>query len=261
MTVEGSGGTSRSGSEGSSADELPTVQESNRALPPVVDPPLPRYGRYQLQRRIGRGGMAEVFLAVMEGSQGFRRRCVVKRIRPEKARSAYYTQMFVDEARITAALHHPNIVQIYEFGEIGDLLFLTMEYLDGKNLGAVLDSLQMRERLMRPMLAAHIAQQIARGLHHAHTATDAEGHALGVIHRDMLTGEILLSESLARERNRRVMAGDAPAPSEIRPEVPAALDAVVLRCLQPTPEGRYPSAAVLADELGQAIGERRVDSA
>jgi serine/threonine-protein kinase len=274
--------------------------------------------------------MAEVFLAVMEGAQGFRRRCVVKRIRPEKARSAYYTQMFVDEARITAALHHPNIVQVYEFGEIGDLLFLTMEYLDGKNLATVLDSLQARERLMRQMLAAHIAQQVARGLHHAHTATDAEGRPLGVIHRDMsptnvmllrtgevkildfgvaqaeralkegattvgrvkgklpymapeqhsgypldcradlfsvgvmlwemLTGEILLSEPHGRERNRRVMAGNAPPPSELRPEVPAALDAVVLRCLQPNAELRHPSAAALADDLGLAMGERRVDS-
>jgi serine/threonine protein kinase len=267
----------------------------------------------------------------MEGAQGFRRRCVVKRIRPDKARSSYYTQMFVDEARITAALHHPNIVQVYEFGEIGDLLFLTMEYLDGKNLATVLDSLQIRDRLMRPALAAHVIQQVALGLHHAHTARDEDGRPLGVIHRDMsptnvmlvrtgevkildfgvakadaglkqgattvgrvkgklpymspeqhsgrpldaradlfsvgvmfwemLTGEILLSEAAGRERTRRVMAGEAPPPSELRPEVPPALDAIVLRCLDPMPDGRYPSAAALAEAVAQAVGIDRFDAA
>jgi serine/threonine protein kinase len=324
MMVESSS-SAPSGSTGSSGDELPTLQESVPA-----EPELPRYGRYQLLERIGRGGMAEVFLAVMEGTQGFRRRCVVKRIRPEKARSAYYTQMFVDEARITAALHHPNIVQVYEFGEIGDLLFLTMEYLDGKNLASVLDSLQARGELMNPMIAAHITLEIARGLYYAHTATDTDGRPLRVIHRDMsptnvmllrtgevkildfgvasaeralkegnttagrvkgklpymapeqhsgrrldcradlfavgallwemLTGEVLLSDAHARGRGLRVMEGDAPPPSELRPDVPAALDAVVLRCLQPLPEARYPSAAALADALAEVMGGRRVDT-
>jgi serine/threonine protein kinase len=314
-----------SSSAGSSGDELPTLQESGPAVPE-----LPRYGRYQLLERIGRGGMAEVFLAVMEGTQGFRRRCVVKRIRPEKARSAYYTQMFVDEARITAALHHPNIVQVYEFGEIGELLFLTMEYLDGKNLASVLDSFQARGRLMTPMVAAHITLEIARGLHHAHTATDGDGRPLRVIHRDMsptnvmllrtgevkildfgvasaeraikhgstttgrvkgklpymapeqhsgrpldcradlfavgallwemLTGEILLSDAHARGRGLRVMEGAAPPPSELRPDVPPALDAVVLRCLQPQPQARYPSAAALADALADVMGGTRIDT-
>jgi serine/threonine protein kinase len=326
--VSANGGASRNDAEPSGMDELPTVQESGRPLPPEV---LPRYGRYQLLERIGRGGMAEVFLAVMEGAQGFRRRCVVKRIRPDKARSSYYTQMFVDEARITAALHHPNIVQVYEFGEIGDLLFLTMEYLDGKNLATVLDSLQIRDRLMRPALAGHVIQQVALGLHHAHTARDEDGRPLGVIHRDMsptnvmlmrtgevkildfgvakadaglkqgattvgrvkgklpymspeqhsgrpldaradlfsvgvmfwemLTGEILLSEASGRERSRRVMAGEAPPPSELRPEVPPALDAIVLRCLHPMPHGRFPSAAALAEAVAEAVGTDRFDAA
>jgi serine/threonine protein kinase len=321
---------SRADERWSDADELPTVQESGREAPPREAEPLPRYGRYQLLRRIGRGGMAEVFLAVMEGAQGFRRRCVVKRIRPDKARSGYYSQMFVDEARITAALHHPNIVQVYEFGEIGELLFLTMEYLEGHNLGTVLDSLQMRDRLMSPLIAAHIAAQIARGLHHAHTATDAEGRPLGVIHRDMsptnvmllrtgevkildfgvakaetslkegetrigrvkgkvpymapeqhsgrrvdcradlfsvgvilwemLTGEILFAPERDGERSRRLVSGETPPPSELRPEVPAGLDAVVRRCLQRRPEDRYPSGAALADDLAQAVGDDRFDA-
>ena len=150
------------------------------------------FGRYRLIRRIGRGGMAEAFLAVLEGPKGFRRKCVVKRIRPDKAASTYFTQMFVDEARITAALHHSNIVQIYEFGEVGNLYFLAMEYLDGRSLAALLDGLHARGLLMPVNMAAHIARQVARGLHYAHNLTDEQGVGLGVIHRDVSPTNIML---------------------------------------------------------------------
>jgi serine/threonine protein kinase len=178
-----------------------------------------RFGRYRLLRRIGKGGMAEIFLAVMEGPSGFRRRCVVKRIRPDKARSQYFSQMFVDEARITAALHHPNIVQVYEFGEIGELYFLTMEYLDGKNLATVLDSLAARQQRMPVAMATHIAQQIARGLHHAHTVRDDDGRPLQVVHRDMSptnvmllrTGDVKVLDFGVAEADSTVKEGDTVA--------------------------------------------------
>jgi serine/threonine protein kinase len=150
------------------------------------------FGRYRLLRRIGKGGMAEAFLAVQEGPRGFRRKCVVKRIRPEKAASSYFTQMFVDEARITAALHHPNIVQVYEFGEVGNLYFLSMEYLDGRNLGALLEVLHTRGLLMPVNMAAHIARQVSRALHYAHNLTDDTGARLGVIHRDVSPTNVML---------------------------------------------------------------------
>jgi serine/threonine-protein kinase len=281
------------------------------------------FGRYRLIRRIGKGGMAEAFLAVLEGTKGFRRKCVVKRIRPDKAGSTYFTQMFVDEARITAALHHPNIVQAYEFGEVGNLFFLTMEYLDGRNLGALLDCLHARGLLMPINMAAHVAQQVARGLHYAHKLTDDDGVGLGVIHRDvsptnvmllrtgevkildfgvakaeralkqgatvvgkvkgklsymapeqhsgkavdlradvfaagvmlweMLTGELLFSGAKGGERSRKMMRGDVPAPSTFRTKVPPELDAIVLRCLKVHPDDRYPSAGVLAEDLGAFV--------
>jgi serine/threonine protein kinase len=174
--------------------EISTAAEGSDPTgePPAEDAVGSLFGRYRLLRRIGKGGMAEAFLAVQEGPKGFRRKCVVKRIRPEKAASTYFTQMFVDEARITAALHHPNIVQVYEFGEVGDLYFLSMEYLDGRNLGALLDGLHSRGLLMPINMAAHIARQVARALHYAHTATDDEGARLGVIHRDVSPTNIML---------------------------------------------------------------------
>ena len=150
------------------------------------------FGRYRLLRRIGKGGMAEAFLAVQEGPKGFRRKCVVKRIRPDKAGSTYFAQMFVDEARITAALHHPSIVQVYEFGEVGNLYFLAMEYLDGRNLGALLDGLHEKGLLMPINMAAHIARQVARALHYAHHLTGDDGVELGVIHRDVSPTNVML---------------------------------------------------------------------
>jgi serine/threonine-protein kinase len=175
----------------------PPAEPSTGEFPPEAGPGEGEeretvFGRYRLLRRIGRGGMAEAFLAVMEGAKGFRRKCVVKRIRPDKARSTYFTQMFVDEARITAVLHHPNIVQVYEFGEVGNLFYLTMEYLDGRNLGAMLDALHARGLLMPVSMSAHVAQQVARGLHYAHKLTDDAGVPLGVIHRDVSPSNVML---------------------------------------------------------------------
>ena len=79
--------------------------------------------------------------------------------------------MFCDEARISALLHHPNIVQVYDFGQINGTYFLAMEYLRGKDLSAVMKALAGARRCR----AAHIAQQVATGLHYAHTLTDADG--------------------------------------------------------------------------------------
>src|SRR4051794_5542651 len=81
-------------------------------------PAVERYGRYFLIERIGRGGMAEVFRAVAQGVEGFRRVFVIKRLRPEKLDSAELVRMFGDEARLSALLHHPNVVQVYDFGQI-----------------------------------------------------------------------------------------------------------------------------------------------
>jgi len=89
------------------------------------------FGRYRLVELIGRGGMAEVFRAVSQGLQGFERVFVIKRIRPDKSDSPKFVQMFCDEARISALLHHPNIVQVYDFGQIDGAYFMAMEYLRG----------------------------------------------------------------------------------------------------------------------------------
>src|SRR4051812_47889578 len=133
------------------------------------------YGRYRLMERIGRGGMAEVFRAYVEGLEAYRETFVIKRIRPEKSDSPELVQMFCDEARICALLDHPNIVQVYDFGQVGRAYFMAMEYLRGRDLAVVMRSLRLRLGAMPLAVAARVAQQVALGLHHAHEAHLPDG--------------------------------------------------------------------------------------
>ena len=93
-----------------------------------------RLGRFELVERIGQGGMAEVFRAVVTGPEGFRREIVVKRVLPQLSARQRFTQMFVNEAKISALLAHPNIVQIFEFGEADGSYFIAMESIRGLTL-------------------------------------------------------------------------------------------------------------------------------
>jgi serine/threonine protein kinase len=153
------------------------------------------YGRYRLIERIGRGGMAEVFRASVSGLEGFRDNFVIKRIRPEKSDSPEFVEMFCNEARICALLHHPNIVEVYDFGQIGGAYFMAMEYLRGRDLSAVMRALRLRLEAMPPLLAAHVGQQIAAGLEHAHGARLPDGRAAEIVHRDVTPSNIMLLRS------------------------------------------------------------------
>ncbi len=150
------------------------------------------YGRYRLVEMIGKGGMAEVFRAVAQGMQGFERVFVIKRIRPDRSDSPKFVQMFCEEARISALLHHPNIVEVYDFGQIDGAYFMAMEYLRGKDLSTVMRALRGQRDAMPPSLAAFIAREVARALHHAHTAVQPDGEAGGIVHRDVTPSNIML---------------------------------------------------------------------
>ena len=139
--------------------------------------PGDHFGRYQLLERIGKGGMAEVFRAVAQGVQGFEREFVVKRIRPDKSDSPKFVQMFCEEARISALLHHPNIVQVYDFGHIDGAYFMVMEHLVGKDLSTVMRAVRARQGAVPPSVAVYVAREAARALHHAHTLVLPDGRA------------------------------------------------------------------------------------
>jgi serine/threonine protein kinase len=150
------------------------------------------FGRYVLTERIGSGGMAEIFRAVTVGTEGFRRVLVVKRIRKSLDASSEFLRMFFDEAKISALLNHPYIVQIYDFGQIDGAYFLAMEHVDGRDLGNVLRRLKAAGTQLHPSTAALIASQVAQGLHHAHTLQSADGQPFNIVHRDVNPSNVML---------------------------------------------------------------------
>jgi eukaryotic-like serine/threonine-protein kinase len=150
-----------------------------------------RFGRYVLLDRIGAGGMAEVFRAVMPGVEGFQRTFVVKRILAERAQSPYFVDMFVQEARINALLHHPNIVQVFDFGNVGGTYFLAMEYVRGRDVSEILRRLRKRERPCPAGVAAFIAREVAAALAYAHTLAAPDGTAFDIVHRDISPSNII----------------------------------------------------------------------
>src|SRR5580704_8570395 len=98
---------------------------------------LETFGRYQLIRKIATGGMGQIFLARQQGPASFEKLLVLKRILPHLAEEEEFIDMFFDEARIAAALNHPNIVQIYELGDVKGTPFIAMEYVHGDPIRAV----------------------------------------------------------------------------------------------------------------------------
>jgi serine/threonine-protein kinase len=155
-------------------------------------PRIEKFGRYYLLDRIATGGMAEVYRAVTQGVEGFRRTFVVKRILSEKASSPAFIRMFCDEARISALLHHPNIVQVYDFGHVQGSYFLAMEYLPGKDLSSLMRVLRAAKASVPPALATFVAREAAVGLHYAHILRGANGRGLGIVHRDVTPSNIML---------------------------------------------------------------------
>ena len=150
-----------------------------------------KFGRYILLDRIGAGGMAEVFRAVMPGVEGFQRTFVVKRILAERAQSPYFVDMFVQEARINALLHHPNIVQVFDFGHVGGTYFLAMEYVRGRDVSEILRRLRRHERRCPVGVAAYIAREVAMALSYAHALAGADGQPLNIVHRDVSPSNII----------------------------------------------------------------------
>jgi serine/threonine-protein kinase len=132
--------------------------------------------------------MAEIFLALQEGPEGFSRRLVIKRILPHLAADKAFLQMFLDEARIVAMLSHPHIVHLYDFGEVEGSYYLAMEYVEGIDLKLLGDRIG-------PVPAEHAAKimsYVCEGLSHAHELVH-EGRRLGLVHRDVTPSNILIS--------------------------------------------------------------------
>ena len=150
-----------------------------------------RFGRYVLLDRIGEGGMAEVFRAIMPGAEGFKRTLVVKRILSPHSNSAAFVDMFVREARIGAMLSHPNIVQVYDFGSVDGHYFLAMEYLRGRDVLAIIKRLRDSKTPFPIPVAAFIAHEVAACLGYAHALTGPDGRCLDIVHRDVSPSNVM----------------------------------------------------------------------
>ena len=154
-----------------------------------------RLGRFELMERIGQGGMAEVFRAAVTGPEGFRRELVVKRVLPQLTGRQRFTQMFVNEAKISALLAHPNIVQIFEFGEAAGSYFIAMESVRGVTLREVLIRLREQGRTMPVVAAAEITREVLVALDYAHCLRGGDGRPLEIIHRDVSPSNIMLADT------------------------------------------------------------------
>ena len=277
------------------------------------------FGRYRLLGLLGEGGMGRLYIAERRGVRGFVKIVALKLILPHLADSTQLRDMFLNEARIAARLEHPNIVATYELGEVEGKYFISMEYLPGEDLSAVIARCQGGQTI--PIeIAAGLAQQVAKGLHYAHDVPDGQGRLVGLVHRDVnprnifvtyhggvklldfgmvrnpagpksvpgvfkgkygycapeqleggridrrtdvfclgivlwecLTGARLFDvgtdvETIDAVRSRRI-----ERPAVLRPEVPRALEEIVLRALAREPAQRYQSAHEMSEELDRFL--------
>ncbi len=152
-----------------------------------------RIGRYELIQRLAVGGMAEIYLARATGIEGFEKLVVLKRILPQYANSREFVTMFLDEARLSATLQHPNIAQVYDIGQFEDSYFFTMEFIRGEDVRTILKA-AVAERKRVPLAnALTIIAGAAAGLHAAHEKRTIDGEPLNIVHRDVSPSNVLVS--------------------------------------------------------------------
>jgi serine/threonine protein kinase len=153
------------------------------------------FGKYCLLERISVGGMAEVFRAKPFHSPEPQRFLALKRILPHLAEDDEFIKMFVDEARLTVQLDHPNIVRTYELGQFQASSYILMEFISGKDVLALQKALRRNRRIMNVAQACFLGREISRGMDYVHNKRDAQGNPLNIIHRDISPQNILITYS------------------------------------------------------------------
>lgn len=146
-------------------------------------------GPYELVTKLGRGGMAEVHLAIAHGASGFSRKVAIKMLAPELAGDHELERALINEATLGGRLHHRNLVGVLGLGVHEGSYYAVLEYLDGRDLAS---------HLAEPMteaLALYVVNELALGLAHLHAARDDRGLSLGLVHRDVGPANTLVSSS------------------------------------------------------------------
>src|SRR5712675_918119 len=139
---------------------------------------MAKHGRYKIGRKVADGGMAEIFLATQVGSEGFQKPVILKRIHANIYADPQFRNMFLDEAHISMALSHSNIVQVLDLGLGGGRYFLVMELVDGWDLVRVIHRAAAARVPLLPELGLYVISETCRALAYAHGMTQA-GAPLG----------------------------------------------------------------------------------
>jgi serine/threonine-protein kinase len=182
------------------AMSIPSRQSGAAAAVAVA--PAPRastdpgthFGRYRILGRLGEGGMSELFVAEATGVEGFSRTFVLKRLRHELAHNKEAVAQFIDEARMQAGLVHSNIVPVFDFGMVGSEYFMTQEYIVGRDLARlVARNAEVAGVGLPESVAYYIAHETLQALAYAHERADKTGLAMGIVHRDVSAGNVMVS--------------------------------------------------------------------
>jgi serine/threonine-protein kinase len=155
---------------------------------------LKKFGKYFLLDKIAQGGMAEIYRARLASTEISSRLIVIKRIQSEQNSNVDFLKMFKSEINVTMGFNHPNIVQLYDFGEENNQPFIVMELVEGKNIKEFMRRFSDLNKTFPIELAVYIVEQAASGLHYAHTFKDKiSGESLEIVHRDISPQNILIS--------------------------------------------------------------------
>jgi serine/threonine protein kinase len=177
-----------------------------------------QFGRYTLVERLATGGMAEVFKAKISSAHGFEKLLVIKRILPNLAADRTFVSMFIDEAKLTAQLVHPKIVQVIDFGEVNGRLFIALEFVDGFDALALLRAAAQRQIRLPVPICMFVTMELLDALDYAHNAKDAEGKPMQLVHRDISPSNVFIARrgdvklgdfgiAHAQERESKTQAG------------------------------------------------------
>ena len=177
-----------------------------------------QFGRYTLVQRLATGGMAEVFKAKILSAHGFEKLLVIKRILPNLAADKTFVSMFIDEAKLTAQLIHPKIVQVTDFGEEGGQYFIALEFVDGFDGLALLRSAAQKHVRLPIPICMFVAAEVLDALDYAHNAKDSDGRPMHLVHRDISPSNVFIARrgdvklgdfgiAHAQERESKTQAG------------------------------------------------------
>lgn len=158
-----------------------------------------RLDRFELIAELASGGMATVYLARLSGVAGFQRLVAIKRLHPHLAREPEFIEMFLDEARLAARIHHPNVVPIQEVGEKDGGYYLVMDYVEGDTLARLLARAAQAKQQVPYGVVIRIVLDVLAGLHAAHELKDDLGAPLSIVHRDVSPQNVLVGvDGIAR---------------------------------------------------------------